>query len=185
YSCITVFGLVGNGLVLVLLIRNRRQSSTFHVYMVNLAVSDLLCVMSACLRVLYYVNKGQWDYGDFLCRFGSYTLYVSSGLCCPGTAFLNAQQYAGNKVIRMIVIILLTFLVSFMPYHVQRTIHLNFLSRVDTTCSERTTMQKSVVVTLCLAAANSCLDPLLYLFSGEGFRNCLSVVRRSHTNSVV
>lgn len=291
YSFITIFGLVENGLVLVVLFRSHCQSSPFHVYMVNLAVSDLLCVTMLPLRVLYYINKGQWDYGDFLCRIGSYTLYVNlycsiylmaamsisrflaivfplqnmqlvtvkcarivcmciwlficllsspflmSGqyvdsstnktkcyeppqgqqlqklivlnylslvvgfalpflvilLCYAGIIWtllsrncaFRRQQYASNKVIRMIVIILLTFLVSFMPYHVQRTIHLSFLSRVDTTCSERTAMQKSVVVTLCLAAANSCLDPLLYFFSGEGFRNCLSFVRQSHTNSIV
>lgn len=291
YSFITVFGLVGNGLVLVVLIRSHRQSLPFHVYMVNLAVSDLLCVMMLPLRVLYYINKGQWDYGDFVCRVSSYTLYVNLYcsiyfmaamsvsrflaivfplqnmqlvtvkcarlvcvciwlfICLSSSPFLmngqhvdsstnktkcfeppqgqglqkllvlnylslvlgfalpflvillcyagiiwtllsrncafRRQQCAGNKVIRMIVIILLTFLISFMPYHVQRTIHLSFLSRVDTTCAERTAMQKSVVVTLCLAAANSCLDPLLYFFTSEGFRSCLSVVRQTHTNSLM
>lgn len=291
YSLITVFGLLGNGLVLVVLMRSQRQSSPFHVYMVNLAVSDLLCVAMLPLRVLYYIKKGQWNYGDFVCRVSSYTLYVNLYcsiyfmaamsvsrfvaivfplqnmqrvtvkcarivcvciwlfICLSSSPFLMSGQhidsstnktkcfeppqgqglqkllvlnylslvlgfalpflvillcYAGiiwtllsrnstfrrkqcadNKVIRMIVIILLTFLVSFMPYHVQRTIHLSFLSRVDTTCSERTTMQKSVVVTLCLAAANSCLDPLLYFVSGEGFRSWLSTLRRSHPNSIV
>lgn len=291
YSFITVFGLLGNSLVLVVLIRSHRQNSPFQVYMVNLAVSDLLCVMMLPLRVLYYINKGQWDYGDFVCRVSSYTLYVNLYcsiyfmaamsvsrfmaivfplqnmqlvtvkcarlvcvciwlfICLSSSPFLQngqhvdsstnktkcfeppqgqglqkvlvlnylslvlgfalpflvillcyagiiwtllsqncafrRQLFASNKVIRMIVIILLTFLVSFLPYHVQRTIHLSFLSRVDATCSERTAMQKSVVVTLCLAAGNSCLDPMLYFFSDEGFRRCLSVVRRSNTNSSV
>lgn len=289
YSFITVIGLLGNGLVLVVLIRSRRRSSPFHVYMMNLAVSDLLCVMMLPLRVLYYVHKGQWVYGDFVCRVSSYILYVNLYcsiyfmaamsvsrflavvfplqnmqlvrvksarlvcvciwlfICLSSSPFLTNGQHvdrssnktkcfepprgqglqkllvlnyvslvfgfalpflvillcyagiiwsllarncasrrrqrAGRKVIRMIVIILLTFLVSFMPYHVQRTVHLSFLSRADATCSERTTMQKSVVVTLCLAAANSCLDPLLYFFSGECFRSCLSVARRSRSNS--
>nr|XP_046262944.1 cysteinyl leukotriene receptor 1 [Scatophagus argus]XP_046262945.1 cysteinyl leukotriene receptor 1 [Scatophagus argus] len=285
YSIITVFGLAGNGFALALLIRTCCQSSPFHVYMVNLAVSDLLCVMTLPLRVLYYVKKGQWNYGDFLCRISSYSLYVNlycsiyfmaamsitrflaivfpvqnmwlvtenrARLVCAGiwvficlssSPFLMSGQlvdpitnktkcfeppndqgahrllvlnnvslvlgfvlpflvillcYAGivrallsrnhasrrqrgtdTRAIRMIVIVLLTFLISFMPYHVQRTIHLSVLSRADTTCSERVAMQKSVVVTLCLAAANSCFDPLLYFFSGEGFRNRLSSLRQS------
>lgn len=289
YSLITVLGLVGNGFALAVLIRTHRQSSPFHVYMLNLAVSDLLCVMTLPLRVLYYVNKGQWNQGDFLCRISSYALYVNlycsvyfmaamsitrflaivfpvqnlrlvtenrARLVCAGiwlficlssSPFLmtgehfdsttnktkcfepprgqgvrklvvlnylslvigfalpflvilicyagivhtllsrkhtaRRQQGTASRAIRMIVIVLLTFLISFMPYHVQRTIHLSFLSRTDTTCSEKVAMQKSVVVTLCLAAANSCFDPLLYFFSGEGFRSRLSSLRHSVTGS--
>ncbi|XP_069552790.1 cysteinyl leukotriene receptor 1 [Brachyistius frenatus] len=291
YSLITVFGLVGNGLALVVLIRTYRQSSPFHVYMLNLAVSDLLCVMTLPLRVLYYVNKGQWHYGDFLCRISSYALYVNlycsiyfmavmsitrflaivfpvqnlrlmtetrARLVCGGvwvficlssSPFLMSGQHfdvytnetkcfeppsgravkklvvlnylslvlgfvlpflvilvcyagivrtllsrnnpsrrqrgTGTKAIRMIVIVLLTFLICFMPYHVQRTVHLSFLSRTDSTCSEKLAMQKSVVVTLCLAAANSCFDPLLYFFSGEGFRSRLSSLRKSVKSSTI
>lgn len=292
YSLITVLGLVGNGFALLVLIRTHRQSSPFHVYMLNLAVSDLLCVMTLPLRVYYYVNKGEWKLGDFLCRISSYALYVNlycsiyfmaamsvtrflaivfpvqnmrlmtenrARLVCVGVWVLiclssspflmggqdfddktnktkcfeppdekkdmqklvvlnylslvmgfslpflvilicyagivrallsrtNAarrQRDTGTKAIRMIVIVLLTFLISFMPYHVQRTIHLNFLSRHDTTCSERIAMQKSVVVTLCLAAANSCFDPLLYFFSGEGFRSRLTSLRQSVRASTV
>lgn len=289
YSLITVLGLLGNGFALVVLFKTTQKSSPFHVYMINLAVSDLLCVMTLPLRVLYYVNKGQWNQGDFLCRISSYALYVNlycsiyfmaamsitrflaivfpvqnmwlvtenrarlvcvavwvficlssspfliSGehidpdtnktkcfeppkgngvqklvvlnylslvvgfavpflvilLCYAGivrallsrTHAAQRQRDTGNKAIRMIVIVLLTFLISFMPYHVQRTIHLNFLSRKDVTCPEQVAMQKSVVVTLCLAASNSCFDPLLYFFSGEGFRSRLSSLRQSMKNS--
>lgn len=282
YSFITVFGLVGNGFALLVLFKTSNQSSPFHVYMVNLAVSDLLCVMTLPLRVLYYVNKGHWKQGDFMCRISSYTLYVNLycsiyfmavmsvtrfmaivfpvqnlrlvtvnrarlvcvgiwvficvssspfllsgqhvdpttnktkcfeppqggqqvkklillnylslvlGFCLPFLVILicyagivrallsrthasQRQRGTGAKAIRMIVIVLLTFLISFMPYHVQRTIHLGMLSQDD--CSQKVAMQKSVVVTLCLAASNSCFDPLLYFFSGEGFRSRMSSLR--------
>ncbi len=291
YSLITVLGLAGNGFALVVLIRGYRQSSAFHVYMLNLAVSDLLFVMTLPLRILYYVNHGQWNQGDFLCRISSYVLYVNLYcsiylmaamsvtrflaivypvqnlrivtenrarlvcvviwvlMCIASSPFLMSGSYidpatnktkcfeppegpsskttklrmmnllsvllglilpfliilicyagivrtllsrthtsqrqrgTGARAIRMIVIVLLTFLISFFPYHVQRTIHLNFLSRNDTTCSEHVAMQKSVVVTLCLAASNSCFDPLLYFFSGEAFRSRLSSMRQSITGS--
>ncbi|XP_047440428.1 cysteinyl leukotriene receptor 1 [Mugil cephalus] len=285
YSLITVLGLVGNGFALVVLIKTNRQQSPFHVYMLNLAVSDLLCVMTLPLRVIYYASKGKWNQGDFLCRISSYALYVNlycsiyfmaamsvtrflaivfpvqnlrlvtenrARLVCLGiwvlicllsspflmtgqhfdpstnktkcfeppgggsvqklvvlnylslvmgfvlpflvilicyagivrtllsrTNVARRQRGTGAKAIRMIVIVLLTFLVSFMPYHVQRTIHLSFLSRSDSSCSEKIAMQKSVVVTLCLAAANSCFDPLLYFFSGEGFRSRINSFRQS------
>ncbi|XP_075999473.1 cysteinyl leukotriene receptor 1 [Genypterus blacodes] len=288
YSIITVFGFVGNGFALVVLIRTRRQSSPFQVYMMNLAVSDLLCVCTLPLRVLYYVNKGRWNHGDFLCRISSYALYVNlycsiyfmaamsvtrflaivfpvknlqlvtvrrARLVCVGIwvficltsspflmtgqqidpvtnitkcfeppkdkavqklATLNylalvfgfalpfliillcyagiirtllsrnasrRQQGTGNRAIRMIAIVLLAFLFSFMPYHVQRTLHIRLLSQGGVPCSEKITMQKSVVVTLCLAAANSCFDPLLYFFSGGSFRKRLSSMHHSDRGS--
>ncbi|XP_047210192.1 cysteinyl leukotriene receptor 1 [Girardinichthys multiradiatus] len=292
YSLITVLGFVGNGFALMVLIKTYRQSTPFNVYMMNLAMSDLLCVMTLPLRVLYYVRKGQWEQGDFLCRISSYFLYVNlycsiyfmtamsvtrfvaivfpvqnlrlvtvsrarficlgiwifsslasspflmSGqsidpitnktkcfeppksasdrlpklqvlnnvalalgfvlpfmiilICYAGivhtllsrTPAARRQQNSASKAIRMIVIVLLTFLVSFMPYHIQRTIHLNFLSR-KSSCSEQTLMHKSVVVTLCLAASNSCFDPMLYFFSGEGFRSRLSSMRHTVRNSTL
>lgn len=292
YSVITVFGLMGNGFALYVLLRTYRQTSAFHIYMLNLAVSDLLCVSTLPLRVLYYINKGQWNLGDFLCRLSSYALYVNLYcsvffmmamsftrflaivfpvqnlrlatekkawivcvgiwvfICTTSSPFLlsgqhtdprtnktkcfeppersgsleklvmlnyfslvvgfiipflvillcyagilrtllrnsngvNKQRYTRNKAIRMIVVVMLAFLVSFMPYHIQRTLHLHFKTRKDTTCEEVIYMQKSVVITLCLAAANSCFDPMLYFFSGENFRHRLSTFRRSSANMSV
>ncbi|XP_051914115.1 cysteinyl leukotriene receptor 1-like [Hippocampus zosterae] len=287
YSLITVLGLAGNGFALVVLIRTYRPSSPFQVYMLNLAVSDLLCVSTLPMRVVYYVKKGQWNQGDFLCRITTCALYVNlycsiyfmaamsvtrflaivfpvqnrllvtakrARLVCAGiwlficlasspflmfgqkfdpatnktkcfeppigqdvskvvmlsnlslvlgfllpflvillcyagiihtllsrTPWTRRQQDTGPKAIRMIIIVLLTFLVSFMPYHVQRSIHIHSLYRTDTSCSEKVVMQKSVVVTLCLAAANSCFDPLLYFFSGENFLSRLSSMRQSRS----
>ncbi|KAM8848281.1 cysteinyl leukotriene receptor 1 [Synchiropus picturatus] len=287
YSVITVLGLLGNGLVLVVLLRTYRQNSPFHIYMLNLALSDLLCVCTLPMRVLYYLNQGHWLLGDVLCRVGSYALYVNlycsiffmaamsvtrflavsypvrslhimsrgrarhvclavwAAICLLSSPFLMSGQHldpvtnktkcfepprgqrlqklvtlnyvslligfilpfalillcysgiirtlltrkvasrstADTKAIRMIVVVLLTFLVSFTPYHVQRTVHLHFLSREGTSCSERVAMHKSVVVTLSLAAANSCFDPLLYFFSGGGFRSRLSSVFRPEQSS--
>uniref|UniRef100_A0A3B4A5J9 G-protein coupled receptors family 1 profile domain-containing protein n=1 Tax=Periophthalmus magnuspinnatus TaxID=409849 RepID=A0A3B4A5J9_9GOBI len=286
YSLVTVFALVGNGFALVILIRTYHQSTPFHIYMLNLAVSDILCAGTLPFRVLYYVNKGQWNYGDFLCRFTSYSLYVNLYcsiyfmavmsvtrflaivfpvknmylvtekrarmvcfgvwiiICIMSIPFLMLGQHfdpvtnktkcfeppkmikgikvlvrlnyvslavgfmmpflvilicyigiiralmsstvaasrkttSANRAIGMIVIVLLTFLICFMPYHVQRTIHLHFLSQTDASCGETVAMQKYVVVTLCLAASNSCFDPLLYFFSGESFRGRVNSFRQS------
>lgn len=288
YSLITVFGLFGNGFALLVLIRTNRSSSPFHIYMLNLAVSDILCVSTLPLRVLYYINKGHWSLGDFVCRISSYALYVNlycsiyfmavmsvtrfiaivfpvqnmhlvterrARFVCVGVWFViclmsspflmsgqaidtvtnktkcfeppkrgqglkklimlnylslavgfivpffvilicyvgiirallmrklaRHQSTSGNRAIRMIVIVLITFLVCFMPYHVQRTIHLHFMSRTDASCEETVAMQKYVVITLCLAASNSCFDPLLYFFSGEGFRSRMYTFKQSVGN---
>ncbi|CAL8357292.1 unnamed protein product [Merluccius merluccius] len=284
YSIITVLGLLGNGFALAVLVRTYQKRSPFQVYMLNLNVSDLLCVCTLPFRILYYINRGDWYLGDFLCRVSSYALYVNlycsvlfmsamsvtrflgvvypvkslrlvtvfrARLVCvaiwifvctatspflvqgqqvdPATnktkcfeppqhnslgkfVILNylalvvgfllpflvilvcyagiiralilrkmgtrTQRGTGIRAIRMIVIVMVTFLVSFTPYHVQRSMHLSYISHT-TPCEKRIFMQKSVVVTLSLATSNCCFDPLLYFFSGEGFRRRMSTIRGS------
>ncbi|KAJ6657418.1 hypothetical protein lerEdw1_002477 [Lerista edwardsae] len=89
------------------------------------------------------------------------------------------SRAAHKKAIWMVIIVATTFLMSFTPYHVQRTLHIHFLMRKDSSPEDTLYMQKSVVVTLSLAAFNCCFDPLLYFFSGESFRSRLSTLRSS------
>lgn len=286
YSMISILGFVGNGVVIYILIKTYQQRTAFQVYMMNLAVSDFLCVCTLPLRVVYYVHKGHWFFGDFLCRVSSYALYVNlycsiffmtamsffrciaivfpvqnihlvtekkAKLVCLGvwvfvtltsTPFLRNGTYqhdnktkcfeppedsqkkkmvvildlialfvgfifpfiviticytmiirtllknslrknqpSRRKAVWMIVIVTLTFLVSFTPYHILRTVHLRVL-QLGTGCRDAVYLQKWVVVTLPLAAANCCFDPLLYFFSGGNFRQRLSTLRKGSSSSL-
>nr|XP_033803007.1 cysteinyl leukotriene receptor 1 [Geotrypetes seraphini]XP_033803008.1 cysteinyl leukotriene receptor 1 [Geotrypetes seraphini]XP_033803009.1 cysteinyl leukotriene receptor 1 [Geotrypetes seraphini]XP_033803010.1 cysteinyl leukotriene receptor 1 [Geotrypetes seraphini] len=285
YSMLTFFGFFGNSFALYILIRTYNQKTAFHIYMMNLAVSDLLFIFTLPLRVVYYTNTGNWFFGDALCRISSYAFYVNlycsifiltamsffrfvaivfpvrnlrlvnvrnakivcaviwifvtltaipflmsgtyennnktkcfepptktsavttlktinflSLIFCFLIPFLvilicytliiktllknamNKQQATRKKAIRMIIIVMAVFFISFMPYHIQRTVHLQYLQ--NKTCEERHRMQKSVVITLALAASNCCFDPLLYFFSGENFRKRLSTLRKPSESSL-
>ncbi|NWI22104.1 CLTR1 protein, partial [Crypturellus soui] len=288
YSMISIMGFVGNGVVLYVLIRTYRQKTAFQIYMLNLAVSDFLCVCTLPLRVVYYVHKGNWFFSDLLCRISSYALYVNlycsiffmtamsffrciaivfpvqninlvtekkAKLVCVGiwifvtltsAPFLRNGSYEfGNKtkcfeppenhqkthlvvildfialfvgfilpfvviticytmIIRtlmknslkknqanrkkaiwMIIIVTATFLVSFTPYHILRTVHLHVLKLKDAaSCEDAIYLQKAVVVTLPLAASNCCFDPLLYFFSGGNFRKRLTTLRKASSSSI-
>nr|XP_056714938.1 cysteinyl leukotriene receptor 1 [Euleptes europaea] len=288
YSIVTVLGFVGNGFVLCVLIRTYHDKTAFQVYMLNLAISDLLFVCTLPLRVVYYNYKGNWFFGDILCRVTSYALYVNlycsiffmtamsffrciaivfpvqnihfltekrARLICAAiwifvmltsTPFLQRGSYedpetnktkcyeppSGGMVVKlmalhyvalfvgfivpfaiiticctmiirallknsmhkkqgtrrkaawMVIIVTLTFLISFSPYHVQRTVHIHFMMRKDKSCEDVLYMQKSVVITLSLAAMNCCFDPLLYFFSGANFRRRLSTFRKASASSV-
>uniref|UniRef100_A0A8C6YD79 Cysteinyl leukotriene receptor 1 n=1 Tax=Naja naja TaxID=35670 RepID=A0A8C6YD79_NAJNA len=285
YSIISILGFVGNGFVLCVLIRTYQEKTAFQIYMFNLAIADLLFVCTLPLRVVYYHYKGNWFFGDFLCRISSYAMYVNlycsilfmtamsffrciaivfpiwniqfisrkrAIMVCVGiwffvtlttTPFLqkNAQLSNENitkcfeppknkdvkklmvlhyislfvgfifpfititicytmilykllknsmhkkegtrrKAIWMIVIVTVVFLVSFTPYHVQRTVHLH-LMKDETSCEKSLYMQKSVVITYSLAAFNCCFNPLLYYFSGGNFRRRLSTFQRGSISS--
>ncbi|XP_066212380.1 cysteinyl leukotriene receptor 1 [Saccopteryx leptura] len=288
YSLISVVGFFGNSFVLYVLIKTYHEKSAFQIYMINLAVSDLLCVCTLPLRVVYYVHKGIWFFGDFLCRLSTYALYVN--LYCSiffmtamsffrciaivfpvqninlvtqkkarfvcvsiwifviltSSPFLMSKPYkdeknntkcfeppqdsqaknhvlilhyvalfvgftipfviiivcytmiiltllknsmrknvpSRKKAIGMIIIVTAAFLISFMPYHIQRTIHLHLLHNETKPCDSVLRMQKSVVITLSLAASNCCFDPLLYFFSGGNFRRRLSTFRKHSSSSM-
>ncbi|KAM4696137.1 cysteinyl leukotriene receptor 1 [Rhinophrynus dorsalis] len=288
YSMFTLFGLFGNSFALFVLFKAYNQRTSFHIYMINLAVSDLLFICTLPLRVVYYVNKGKWLFGDLLCRISSYVFYVNlycsifiltamsfsrflaivfpvknlrlvsverakwvcigiwvfvtltsspflmsgsytdekdnrtkcfepppstnvkkililnyisltAGFIIPFTIILvcytmiiktllknslKKQQSSRTKAIRMIIIVMTVFFLSFMPYHIQRTVHLHFLNQ-NKTCEEQVSAQKTVVITLALAASNCCFDPLLYFFSGENFRRRLSTFRKHSVTSIV
>ncbi|XP_007507513.1 cysteinyl leukotriene receptor 1 [Monodelphis domestica] len=289
YSMISVIGFFGNGFVLYVLIRTSHEKSAFQVYMVNLAVADLLCVCTLPFRVVYYVHRGNWFLGDFLCRLSTYALYVNlycsiffmtamSFFRCVAIVFpvqninlvtqkkarvvsaaiwifvilisspfflmnktyqdshnhtkcfeppqdpkskktVMALHYVAlllgfiipfvtiivcytmiiltllknsmkknlssrKKAVGMIIVVTAAFLISFMPYHIQRTIHLHFLNNKSKTCEAILAMQKSVVITLSLAASNCCFDPLLYFFSGGNFRQRLSTFRKHSLSSM-
>ncbi|XP_061431539.1 cysteinyl leukotriene receptor 1-like [Lethenteron reissneri] len=87
-----------------------------------------------------------------------------------------------KRAVRMIVLVLTVFVVCFIPYHVQRTLLLHKLINRHSSCDTKLYLQKSVVATVCFAAFNSCLDPLIYFFVGEKFRErFMSAVQRYAT----
>ncbi|XP_053566020.1 cysteinyl leukotriene receptor 2 [Bombina bombina] len=81
-----------------------------------------------------------------------------------------------RKQVTMIVLVLLVYTLCFLPYHIQRTIHLHYLVHHPNICSLHDILQRTVVATLCLAVLNSCLDPLFYIFVGHGFKSWFQIM---------
>ncbi|XP_072525590.1 lysophosphatidic acid receptor 6-like [Salminus brasiliensis] len=81
------------------------------------------------------------------------------------------QTRAGQRRrdICLVCLVLCIFCLCFLPYHIQRTLHLYYMMHQERACQLQATLQKTVVVTLCFAAMNSCLDPFIFLFVGHGF----------------
>ncbi|XP_024919168.1 probable G-protein coupled receptor 174 isoform X2 [Cynoglossus semilaevis] len=76
YSLILAPGLLGNVLALWVFRVYIKETKKAVVFMMNLAVADLLQVLSLPLRIYYYLNN-TWPFGHFLCMVCFYIKYVN------------------------------------------------------------------------------------------------------------
>ncbi|XP_061644624.1 uncharacterized protein LOC133485223 [Phyllopteryx taeniolatus] len=76
YSVILVPGLLGNILAIWVFRVYIRETKKAVVFMMNLAVADLMQVLSLPLRIYYYLNNS-WPFGHALCMICFYLKYVN------------------------------------------------------------------------------------------------------------
>ncbi|XP_044040127.1 cysteinyl leukotriene receptor 2-like [Siniperca chuatsi] len=105
-----------------------------------------------------------------------------------------------HRSVHLVAMVTATFLLCFLPYHVIRSLHLHAVCG-GWNCDVTVALQRAVVVTLCLAASNSVVNPLLYYYStrtfrdnmrdahssllssrGGSFKSGLALIRRRNTN---
>ncbi|XP_053199222.1 cysteinyl leukotriene receptor 2-like [Scomber japonicus] len=82
----------------------------------------------------------------------------------------NARRRNRRRSVHLVTMVTVTFLLCFLPYHVMRSVHLHAVCG-RWGCGVTVALQRAVVVTLCLAASNSMVNPLLYYYSTRTFRD--------------
>uniref|UniRef100_A0A3Q3SV87 2-oxoglutarate receptor 1-like n=1 Tax=Mastacembelus armatus TaxID=205130 RepID=A0A3Q3SV87_9TELE len=69
YAIIFIIGLVGNITSISIYLTKLWPWKSSSIIMVNLALTDLLYVLSLPFLVYYYSNEDSWTLGDFMCRY--------------------------------------------------------------------------------------------------------------------
>ncbi|XP_030662473.1 P2Y purinoceptor 4 isoform X1 [Nomascus leucogenys] len=83
-----------------------------------------------------------------------------------------AQSSSRLRSLRTIAVVLTVFAVCFVPFHITRTIY--YLARLlEADCRVLNIVNLVYKVTRPLASANSCLDPVLYMLTGDKYRRQL------------
>lgn len=75
YSLVFVIGLVGNILVVLVLLQYKRLKSMTSIYLLNLAVSDLLFLFTLPFWIDYDL-KDNWRFSEGMCKFLSGLYYI-------------------------------------------------------------------------------------------------------------
>ncbi|XP_005157230.1 probable G-protein coupled receptor 174 [Danio rerio] len=76
YTLILIPGLIGNVLALWIFYAYVKETKKAVIFMINLAIADLLQVLSLPLRVYYYLNNS-WPFGKAACMICFYLKYVN------------------------------------------------------------------------------------------------------------
>ncbi|ELK24755.1 P2Y purinoceptor 4 [Myotis davidii] len=84
----------------------------------------------------------------------------------------SSQSSSRLRSLRTIAVVLTVFAVCFVPFHITRTIY--YMARLlEADCQVLNIVNVVYKVTRPLASANSCLDPVLYLLTGDKYRRQL------------
>uniref|UniRef100_A0A3B4ADM3 P2Y purinoceptor 2 n=1 Tax=Periophthalmus magnuspinnatus TaxID=409849 RepID=A0A3B4ADM3_9GOBI len=93
----------------------------------------------------------------------------------PGLRGGLGTQHYKQKSVKMIIIVLATFMLCFLPFHLTRSLYYSFRYL----CSLLEASSVAYKVTRPFASANSCIDPILYFLAGQGIRGTLTKKKRS------
>ncbi|TNM86598.1 hypothetical protein fugu_006828 [Takifugu bimaculatus] len=112
-AVILVMALLGNGLVLVVLLRRKRRHNPLHQFMLNLCVADLVVALFQVLPQLVWDAKGRLPGPDILCRLVKYLqvfgMFASSymivamtmdrhyAICCPLQAHRSGATHRSTS----------------------------------------------------------------------------------------
>ncbi|XP_017559609.1 P2Y purinoceptor 2 [Pygocentrus nattereri] len=83
------------------------------------------------------------------------------------------SQRSKKKSVKMIIIVLLTFMLCFLPFHLTRSLYYCF-RHLQVSCGLLEGSSIAYKVTRPLASVNSCIDPILYFMAGQGFRRSMT-----------
>ncbi|XP_044305724.1 lysophosphatidic acid receptor 5 [Varanus komodoensis] len=133
-----------------------------------------------------------WKKGLFplviLAEILGFLLPLTSVTYCSVRIFQKLCQSSGTqtlrqkKTIRMLVVNLVIFIICFVPYNIILAVYGMMKANViRTTPFMRDSVRQALVVTVLLASMNCTLDPLIYYFNTEGFRNTLKKLSKGQT----
>ncbi|XP_051465053.1 probable G-protein coupled receptor 34 [Apus apus] len=93
YSIIFVVGLVGNTIALFAFLCVHQKRNSIQVYLLNVAVADLLLIFCLPFRIVYHVKKNTWKLGPVLCKIVGTLLYMNMYISIVLLGLISLDRY--------------------------------------------------------------------------------------------
>ncbi|NWI92659.1 GPR34 protein, partial [Pitta sordida] len=101
YSIIFVVGLVGNLIALFAFLCIHQKRNSIQVYLLNVAVADLLLIFCLPFRILYHVQEDTWKFGQILCKIVGTLFYMNMYISIVLLGLISLDRYIKiNKSVR-------------------------------------------------------------------------------------
>ncbi|XP_041128064.1 probable G-protein coupled receptor 34 [Polyodon spathula] len=93
YSLMFVFGLLGNVLALYVFLCVHLKKNSVHVFLVNIAVADLILIICLPFRIVYHSTKNQWMLGQTFCKVVGNIFYMNMYISIILLGFISVDRY--------------------------------------------------------------------------------------------
>ncbi|XP_054243812.1 probable G-protein coupled receptor 34 [Indicator indicator] len=93
YSIIFVIGLVGNMIALFAFLCIHQKRNSIQVYLLNVAVADLLLIFCLPFRILYHVSRNTWKFGLILCKSVGTLFYMNMYISIVLLGLISLDRY--------------------------------------------------------------------------------------------
>jgi hypothetical protein len=93
YVALFIFGATGNVALLVIIICNKEMRTVPNMYILNLALSDIISLTVNLPINHAYLMTGGWTHGLFLCKLFAFSRRLSIGLSAYSVVVLSIQRY--------------------------------------------------------------------------------------------
>ncbi|XP_002913507.1 probable G-protein coupled receptor 34 [Ailuropoda melanoleuca] len=93
YSVIFIVGLVGNIIALYVFLGIHRKRNSIQIYLLNVAIADLLLIFCLPFRIMYHINGNQWTLGVILCKVVGTLFYMNMYISIILLGFISLDRY--------------------------------------------------------------------------------------------
>lgn len=93
YSVTFIIGIIGNALALYVFLWIHKERNSIQVYLLNVAIADLLLIFCLPFRIMYHVNQNKWLLGVAFCRVVGNLFYMNMYISIILLGMISMDRY--------------------------------------------------------------------------------------------
>jgi len=95
YCLVFIAGIFGNALIVTSVFYFKKMRTTFHVFLVNLAISDVMFTILTAFDSATFLNNGEWVFGEVFCKLENAMIETSYTVSVVTLTTVALERYNG------------------------------------------------------------------------------------------